>query len=134
VVFFGNTVTNHVLTAKTQSSQRRWFFALAVRGRQSKTLRLFEARALSRPLPEAERLSFIRPPLTAGYKRTSNLGVLGASAVKYVTAFMKCHTKPFPNADTAGRDFASKVRSLALSLICQCGKVARDLGGRRSRY
>jgi hypothetical protein len=37
-----------------------------VRGRQSKTLRLFEARALSRPRPEAERLSFIRPPLTAG--------------------------------------------------------------------
>jgi hypothetical protein len=56
----------HLLTAKTQRSQRREFFALAVRGRQSKSLRLFEARALFRSLPEAERLSFIRPPLTAG--------------------------------------------------------------------
>jgi hypothetical protein len=26
VVFFGNTVTNHVLTAETHGSQRRWFF------------------------------------------------------------------------------------------------------------
>jgi hypothetical protein len=56
-------------------------FALAVRGRQSKSLRLFEAKALSRSLPEAERLSCIRPPLTAGYKRTSTLRVLGVSAV-----------------------------------------------------
>jgi hypothetical protein len=81
-----------LLTAKTQRSQRRWFFVLAVRARQSKSLRLFEARALPRPLPEAERLSFPRPPLTAGEKRTSTLCVLGASAMKYVTAFMKWHT------------------------------------------
>jgi hypothetical protein len=70
-----------LLTAKTQWSQRRWFFALAVRGRQSKSLRLFEAKALSRSLLEAERLSFIRPPVTAGKKRTSTLRVLGDSAV-----------------------------------------------------
>ena len=44
---FRKTVTNHLLTAKAQRSQRRWFFALAVRGRQNKSLRLFEAKALS---------------------------------------------------------------------------------------
>jgi hypothetical protein len=48
---------------------------------------------LFRPLPEAERLSFVRPPLTAGEKKTSTLCVLGASAVKYAIVFMKWHTK-----------------------------------------
>jgi hypothetical protein len=37
-------LTNYLLTAKTQRSQRKWFFALAVRGRQSKSLHLFEAK------------------------------------------------------------------------------------------
>jgi hypothetical protein len=65
MVCFGNTVTNRLVTAETPRSQRGWFFALAVRGRQSKSLRLSEAMALSRPLPEAERPSFVRLPLTA---------------------------------------------------------------------
>ena len=30
---------------QTQRSQRKWFFALAVRGRQSKSLHLFEAKS-----------------------------------------------------------------------------------------
>ena len=59
-------ITNPLLTAKTQRAQRRGFFALAVRGRQSKSLRLFEVKLVSRSLPEVERLLFIRPPLTAG--------------------------------------------------------------------
>jgi hypothetical protein len=84
VVFSGNTTTNYLLTAKTQRSQRRWFFALAVRGRQSKGLRLFEAKAFSRSVPEAERLSFLWPPLTAGEKSTSTLCGLGDFAVNTV--------------------------------------------------
>jgi len=43
-VFFRNILTNFLLTAKTQSSQRKWFFVLAVRGRQNKSLHLFEAK------------------------------------------------------------------------------------------
>jgi len=37
-------LTNYLLTAKTQRPQRKGFFALAVRGRQSKSLHLLEAK------------------------------------------------------------------------------------------
>jgi hypothetical protein len=37
-------LTNYLLIAKAQRSQRKWFFALVVRGRQSKSLHLFEAK------------------------------------------------------------------------------------------
>ena len=43
-VFSRDMLTNYLLTAKTQRSQRKWFFALAVRGRQSKSLYLFETK------------------------------------------------------------------------------------------
>jgi hypothetical protein len=69
------------LAWRTKGRRENGVFALAVRGRQSKSLRLLKAKAFSRSLPKAERLSCIRPPLTAGYKRTSTLCVFGDSAV-----------------------------------------------------
>jgi hypothetical protein len=57
--------TNSFLTAETQSSQRRFFLWRREAARE-KAYRLFEANSLSRSLPEAERLPFIRPPLTVG--------------------------------------------------------------------
>jgi hypothetical protein len=66
MVFFRNMLTNYLLTAKTQRSQRKWFFALAVRGRQSKSLHLFEAKRFVQISAGDRKAAFYSAPLKAG--------------------------------------------------------------------
>jgi hypothetical protein len=55
------------LSWRTEARREDGVFSLAVRGRQRKSPHsLFEAKALCRFFPEADRLPFIRPPLTVG--------------------------------------------------------------------
>jgi hypothetical protein len=85
-------LTNFLLTAKTQRSQRKWFFALAVRGRQSKSLHLFEAKRFVQISAGGREAAFYSAASHGRIKENINPLRSRRLCGEYVTELMNCHT------------------------------------------
>jgi hypothetical protein len=81
-------LTNYLLTAKTQRSLRKWFFALAVRGRQSKSLHLFEAKRFLQISARGREAAFYSAATHGWIKENFNPLRSRRLCGEYVTEFM----------------------------------------------
>jgi hypothetical protein len=86
-------LTNYLLTAKTQRSQKKGFFALAVRGRQNKSLHLFEAKRFVQISAGGREAAFYSAASHGRIKENINPLRSRRLCGEYVTEFMNCPTK-----------------------------------------
>ena len=82
-----------MLIAKTQRSQRKGFFVLAVRGRQNKSLHLFEAKRFVQISVGGREAAFYSAASHGRIKENINPLRSRRLCGEYVAEFMNCYTK-----------------------------------------